>query len=144
MLCPACFRSKREHLLKFYGLLPESQGQNLALTVLYVPSSLGSGTLEPLARVKCSIPYLDPLAQTPNWNPQSRNPGFPSVDLAPTSVSGWWDWVLLRSKVDKFVLHTQSVNPQPSTLNPPPSTLNPQPSTLNPQPKRWRGEGIQC
>ena len=34
------FRAKRE---RFYRLPPESQGQNLAMTVLYVPSSLDSG-----------------------------------------------------------------------------------------------------
>ena len=33
-------RAKREHLETFYGRLPESQGQNLALTVLYVLDSL--------------------------------------------------------------------------------------------------------
>ena len=30
----------RESLTRFYGLLPEHQGQNLALTALYVPYSL--------------------------------------------------------------------------------------------------------
>ena len=35
------FRAKREQLKRFYGLLPESHGQNLALTVLYVRYSLG-------------------------------------------------------------------------------------------------------
>ena len=35
------FRAKREHLGRVQGLLPESQGHNLALTVLYVPYSLG-------------------------------------------------------------------------------------------------------
>ena len=34
-------RAKREHLKIFYGLLPESQGQNLAFTVLYVLDLLG-------------------------------------------------------------------------------------------------------
>jgi len=37
------FRAKREQLETFYGLLPESQGQNLALTVLCVPCSLDRG-----------------------------------------------------------------------------------------------------
>ena len=36
---PDHFRAKREHLDMFQGLLPESHGQNLALTVLYVPES---------------------------------------------------------------------------------------------------------
>ena len=30
------FSAKREKLKTFHGLVPESQGQNLALTVLYV------------------------------------------------------------------------------------------------------------
>jgi len=34
------FRAKRELLDRFSGLLPESQGQNLPVTVLYVPYSL--------------------------------------------------------------------------------------------------------
>ena len=38
----ARFRAKREHLK---GLLPESKGQNMALTVLYAPDSLGSRTV---------------------------------------------------------------------------------------------------
>ena len=33
-----------EQLTMSYGLLPENQGQNLALTVLYVPYPLDSGT----------------------------------------------------------------------------------------------------
>ena len=37
------FRAKREQLKSFSGLAPESQGQNLALTVLYLPYSLDSG-----------------------------------------------------------------------------------------------------
>ena len=38
------FRAKREHQLKrFEGMLPESPGQNLVLTVLYVSYSLDSG-----------------------------------------------------------------------------------------------------
>ena len=31
------FRAKREHLERLAGLVPESQGQNLALTVPHVP-----------------------------------------------------------------------------------------------------------
>jgi len=37
------FRAKRGHLTTFHVLLSESQGQNLALTVFYVPKSLDSG-----------------------------------------------------------------------------------------------------
>jgi len=37
------FRSKREHLDRIQGLSPESQGQNLVLTVLFVPRSIVSG-----------------------------------------------------------------------------------------------------
>ena len=35
-------RDRRDQLKRFQGLLPESQGQNLALTVLHVPYSLDS------------------------------------------------------------------------------------------------------
>jgi len=37
--CPA----QRQKLRRVHGLSPESRGQNLALTVLYVPHSLDSG-----------------------------------------------------------------------------------------------------
>jgi len=40
---PPRFREKREHLKTYQGLLPESQRQNLALTVLYVSHPLDSG-----------------------------------------------------------------------------------------------------
>ena len=36
-------RARREHLTRVEGLAPESQGWNLALTVLCVPYSLDSG-----------------------------------------------------------------------------------------------------
>ena len=39
----ARFRAKREQLEMFQGLMPESKGQNLALTVLFVLYSLDSG-----------------------------------------------------------------------------------------------------
>jgi hypothetical protein len=39
---PHRFRAKREQLKRFEGLLPESQGQNMVLTVLYVPGLLDS------------------------------------------------------------------------------------------------------
>ena len=37
------FRAKGEHVKRVCGLLSESQGQKMALTVLYVPNSLDSG-----------------------------------------------------------------------------------------------------
>ena len=36
------FQAKRAHHARFQGIRPESQGQNLALTVLYMPYSLDS------------------------------------------------------------------------------------------------------
>ena len=45
-------RAKREQLNKFQGLSPESRGQNLALTVLYVPSC---GTCSPRVKVKDAL-----------------------------------------------------------------------------------------
>jgi len=41
---PVRFRAKRQHLERMYGLLPERQGQYLALNVSCVPCSLVSGT----------------------------------------------------------------------------------------------------
>jgi len=41
-----------EQFRRVYGLLPEGQGQNLALTVLYVPYSLDSG------RAVGSLPFF--------------------------------------------------------------------------------------
>jgi len=41
--CCRC-RATMEHLERCQGLSPESQDQNLVLTVLYVPSSLDSGS----------------------------------------------------------------------------------------------------
>lgn len=38
-----CFPAKREQLEMFQGLVPESRGQNLVLTVLHVPYSLDVG-----------------------------------------------------------------------------------------------------
>jgi len=36
-------RAKREQLKRLEGLLPDSQGRNLALALLFVPYSLDSG-----------------------------------------------------------------------------------------------------
>jgi len=43
VLCPGRCRTRRGQLERAEGHLPESQGHNLALTVLFVPYSLGSG-----------------------------------------------------------------------------------------------------
>ena len=43
-VCACRFQEKSEHVERFAGLLPESHGQNLALTEVCVPSSLDSGT----------------------------------------------------------------------------------------------------
>ena len=40
------FRAQREQLKRYRGRLPESQGHNLAVTVLDVPSSLDSRTVK--------------------------------------------------------------------------------------------------
>ena len=58
---PGCFRAKREQLKKIEGLLPESQGQNLAVTGIYLPSSLNSG----LSKVVQEA-LADPRAQSPS------------------------------------------------------------------------------
>ena len=41
-----------EHLERFQGLLPDSQGQDLALTILHVPHSLASGLGAPAGSQK--------------------------------------------------------------------------------------------
>ena len=45
----AVFRMRRKKLKRFQGLLPESQGHNLASTVLNVPQSFDSGGCSPRA-----------------------------------------------------------------------------------------------
>ena len=49
------FRAKREHRKRVHGFLPESQGQNLVLTVLYVPYSLDSDTFEEANDIRESL-----------------------------------------------------------------------------------------
>jgi len=49
-------RARREQLEKFQGLLPESQGHNLALTALCVPSSLDSKKATEDPRLRRYIP----------------------------------------------------------------------------------------
>jgi len=44
------FLAKREQLEICQGLIPESQGQTLALTVVYVPCSLHSASPNPAAQ----------------------------------------------------------------------------------------------
>ena len=46
------FRAKKNHVNSFWGLLPESHGQHLALTVfvLHVPSLFDSGTTPYVSR----------------------------------------------------------------------------------------------
>ena len=36
-MSPDCFGANRENVIRFQGLLPESQGQSLVLTVSHVP-----------------------------------------------------------------------------------------------------------
>jgi len=44
-LCAAFERRGNEHLKGFEFFLPEIQGQNLVMTVLYAPNSLDSGIM---------------------------------------------------------------------------------------------------
>jgi len=43
LLYTLCFRAKREHFKRFYGLSPDSHGHTLVVTVVYVAYWLGSG-----------------------------------------------------------------------------------------------------
>ena len=47
-------RAKMGQLEKFQGILPKSQGHNMALTVLCVPDSLDSGFFTPLGLANAS------------------------------------------------------------------------------------------
>ena len=58
-----CFRTKREQLQRVSGRLPESQGHNRDLTVLYVPYSLDRSQGH-LARKK------QPPPLGPPWDPR--------------------------------------------------------------------------
>ena len=68
-----CVQAKRKHIQRFQGILPESQDQNLAVTVLYAPSSLDSGLR------RCSSLRLSgqndtskPLTLNKNTNPDPQ------------------------------------------------------------------------
>ena len=65
------FQAKWEHLTKFSALLPESQGQNLALIVFCVPYSLDSGGVASHASRRCDLPPHNSSSQKCNlvWNP---------------------------------------------------------------------------
>ena len=70
-------RAKWDHMKTFQGLLPQSQGQNLALTVLCVPYSLDSVTrwfsVVPLAsRLPFRIFYCTKIAKSAAHRDKSR------------------------------------------------------------------------
>jgi len=54
-----CVRAKREQLKGLYGLLPESQGQNLALTVLWVPCLLNCPPHTPHSDIEFTVDVID-------------------------------------------------------------------------------------
>ena len=60
----SCFKTKREHLERFSGLFPGSQGHNLALTVFSVPHSLDSG-LPNQFPLSLSLPLPSPTLPFP-------------------------------------------------------------------------------
>ena len=65
---PYRFRAKREQLRHISGLLPDSQGQNLALTVLYVTNWLDSGQQLHPDEFSSRIRF-----PTGNWSQSGRN-----------------------------------------------------------------------
>ena len=91
---------QRGNSLLLLAPLAESQGQNLAVAVLYVPYSLDCGA----PRGKDGGQDLPPRQVPPRRTPDPRPSTFNS--------------------------QPSTLNPQPSTLSPQPSTLNPHPSTL--------------
>ena len=71
----ARFQDEWEQLQRFSGLSPRSQGQSLALTVLYVPHSIDSGL-----RVQGYLAHKkQPPLLGPPWDPR----------YSPT-VGSWW------------------------------------------------------
>ena len=78
------FRTKRGPFERFQGLLPESQGHDLALTVLYVPDSLVSRSRTNLSRVQV---YLAHKKQPPPLGPPSGPGHIPTAGSQGGDVS---------------------------------------------------------
>ena len=100
-----------------------SQGHNLAVTVLYVPSSLDSTSSDPglgegEAPLNTQPSTLNPQPSTLNPQPSTLNPQRSTLNTQPST------------------LNTQhsTLNTQHSTLNTQHSTPKTQDSTLNPRP----------
>ena len=110
-----CSRAKMEQLQGVAGLLPGSQGHNLALTVLHVPNllqisaSIALSWCQNLSRSR--LYTLNPDGDPPPMNRRTQH--FESCTLHFTS----------------YTLH-----PTPYTWHPTPYTLRPAPHTLHPAP----------
>ena len=113
--------SKREPLERFDRLLPERQGQNLALTVLYVPYSLdsgkgGDGTSDGALGQSASERRGDNLLPIPNTQHRTPYTLHPApYTLHPTNFTP----LLKPHNLHPFTLH-----PTPETLQPSPYTLH--------------------
>ena len=94
------FSAKREHLERVYRLVSESQGQNPALTVLYVPCLLDSGGVTALGA------RGNPLGG--GRVPRGRAASFPH--RYPRQVTAHCRWVTAYSLVDVEGVWYKSVN----------------------------------
>jgi len=70
---PLSHRAKKEQLKRFQRILPESQGQNPALTVVYVPNSLDASVADQVKALGALQPHLPPTlgALQPHLPPQT-------------------------------------------------------------------------
>ena len=151
-------------LKTFLGVLPHSQGQNPAMTVLYVPSSLDSGHLPSmrLLRRYCLnrlllnhvilihkllnhllLNHLMLKHVTVNHLPLDQVLPEPRAQVIILGAPGPLGGRPVSSRVPQAgpkpyalnpYLQFQTLIPKLYNLNPKPSTLNPRPTTLNPEP----------
>ena len=105
------FRAKKEQPKRFEGLSPDSHGHNLALTVLYVPCSLDSGSSLPkAARPGCEPPTIPNLSFEFDQIP----PGYWSR-FCKVSTPG------RKRALFRLVVHTDSWRAEPRSTDSSPS-----------------------
>jgi len=77
---PSRVRAKREQLKTFEGLVHTRRGQNLAVTVLFVPNSFGSGQRDLLTDTRANYGSRNHVPKTLNLKPQilKRKPQTPN------------------------------------------------------------------
>ena len=119
------YRAKREHATRFGGHLSESQGQNLALTVLYVPYSIDSGGVPCFSEITSSQDSTVGLCLGPCSGPRGgilsggrSTPAFPMSEATRKTERGVEEAELGASQPQECVpKNLQILEPIP-TLNP--------------------------